>query len=95
MASDPNPAHPVIQEKDIIQNKSALVDGEAHLAAVTGQAATDQFGRSLVQFDRAAERRLRWKIDLYIVPSVALMYLFCFIDRANIGMSQSPAPSTC
>lgn len=26
------------------------------------------------------------KIDLYIVPTVALLYLFCFIDRANIGM---------
>jgi hypothetical protein len=38
-----------------------------------------------VQFDLAAEARLRWKIDLYIVPTVALLYLFCFIDRANIG----------
>lgn len=25
------------------------------------------------------------KIDLYIIPTVALLYLFCFIDRANIG----------
>ena len=31
------------------------------------------------------EKRLRRKIDLYIVPLVALLYLFCFIDRANIG----------
>lgn len=28
------------------------------------------------------------KIDLCIVPTVALLYLFCFIDRANIGMEQ-------
>lgn len=28
---------------------------------------------------------MRWKIDLYIIPTVALLYLFCFIDRANIG----------
>lgn len=28
---------------------------------------------------------MRLKIDLYIVPTVALLYLFCFIDRANIG----------
>jgi hypothetical protein len=34
---------------------------------------------------RRAERRLRTKIDLYIVPTVALLYLMCFIDRANIG----------
>ncbi|KAF9887812.1 hypothetical protein FE257_009618 [Aspergillus nanangensis] len=49
------------------------------------QAATDQHGRALFQFDKAAERRLRWKMDLYILPTVSLLYLFCFIDRANIG----------
>lgn len=36
--------------------------------------------------DKKAERKLRHKIDLYIVPLVASLYLFCFIDRANIGM---------
>jgi hypothetical protein len=30
---------------------------------------------------------LRLKIDLYIIPTVALLYMFCFIDRANIGQS--------
>ena len=35
--------------------------------------------------DPEAERKLRLKIDLYIIPTVALLYLFCFIDRANIG----------
>ncbi|KAL3451750.1 major facilitator superfamily domain-containing protein [Aspergillus insuetus] len=42
-------------------------------------------GDILAQLDPKAEQRLRWKIDLYIVPTVALLYLFCFIDRANIG----------
>jgi len=44
-----------------------------------------RYGQPLVQFDAAAERRLRLKIDFFIVPTVALLYLFCFIDRANIG----------
>jgi hypothetical protein len=44
------------------------------------------YGMSLVEFDPIAERKLRLKIDLMIVPTVALLYLFCFIDRANIGM---------
>ncbi|KAH8807107.1 retrograde regulation protein 2 [Xylogone sp. PMI_703] len=57
----------------------------AHGAAERGKAATDQYGHSLVVFDPKAEARLRRKIDLYIVPTVALLYLFCFIDRANIG----------
>jgi hypothetical protein len=44
-----------------------------------------RFGNALITFDPKAEARLRWKIDLYIVPTVGILYLFCFIDRANIG----------
>jgi hypothetical protein len=44
-----------------------------------------RYGHSLVHFDPVAEARLRMKIDLYIVPTVSLLYLFCFIDRANVG----------
>ncbi|KAF2828767.1 MFS general substrate transporter [Ophiobolus disseminans] len=54
-------------------------------ADLSGQTATDEHGHSLLHFDPVAERRLVRKIDLYIVPTVALLYLFCFIDRANIG----------
>lgn len=36
---------------------------------------------------RRAERKLRLKIDLMVVPSVTLLYLLCFIDRTNIGRS--------
>lgn len=39
----------------------------------------------MVQFDPKAEAKLRLKIDLMVVPTVAILYLFCFIDRANIG----------
>ncbi|KAK5995350.1 putative transporter [Cladobotryum mycophilum] len=49
-----------------------------------GQMATDKYGQAL-RFDPAAEAKLRIKIDLYVVPIVSLFYLFCFIDRANIG----------
>jgi hypothetical protein len=49
-----------------------------------------RYGNALVHFDKDAERRLRLKIDLYIVPTVSLLYLFCFIDRANIGKYNSP-----
>lgn len=44
-----------------------------------------RYGEALVAYDPIAERRLRLKIDLFVVPTVALLYLFCFIDRANIG----------
>ncbi|KAI2283162.1 hypothetical protein LOZ03_006798 [Ophidiomyces ophidiicola] len=70
-----------------------LPKSNAHDAAEQGQVATDAYGNSLVQFDPVAERRLRTKIDWYIVPTVSLLYLFCFIDRANIGESLSPRTS--
>jgi MFS family permease len=54
-------------------------------AAQPGQLATDMRGKELIQFDPKEEARLRRKIDRWIVPTVALLYLFCFIDRANIG----------
>lgn len=34
---------------------------------------------------RKEERRLRTKIDFFVVPTVTLLYLMCFIDRTNIG----------
>ncbi|EEA23267.1 hypothetical protein TMatcc_002125 [Talaromyces marneffei ATCC 18224] len=58
---------------------------KAHDAAERGYAATDRYGQPLVEFDAAAERHLVRKIDFFIIPTVALLYLFCFIDRANIG----------
>ncbi|KAI1189666.1 MFS transporter [Nemania serpens] len=56
-----------------------------HGAAERGFIATDHRGQSLVQFDPEAERKLRNKLDYMIVPTVSILYLFCFIDRANIG----------
>lgn len=36
-------------------------------------------------YDAKAEAKLRRKIDFVVVPTVSILYLFCFIDRANIG----------
>jgi hypothetical protein len=51
---------------------------------------TDKVGASqdAVPIDdslRKVERRLRTKIDFFVVPTVTLLYLLCFIDRTNIG----------
>ncbi|KAA8642543.1 putative MFS transporter [Aspergillus tanneri] len=73
--------HEVMLDEKGIRNTENFVSD----AAGRGHAATDRYGRALVEFDRRAERRLCLKIDLYIIPTVALLYLFCFIDRANIG----------
>ncbi|RAR13382.1 mfs transporter [Stemphylium lycopersici] len=67
------------------QHEDLKSDEDAHQIAGHGHAATDAYGHALMQFDKKAESRLRLKIDLYIIPTVAILYLFCFIDRANIG----------
>ncbi|KAG5916136.1 hypothetical protein E4U42_007794 [Claviceps africana] len=46
-----------------------------------------------LSLDRAAEARVRFKIDLYVVPLVALLYLFTYIDRANLGEMLPPPPA--
>lgn len=33
----------------------------------------------------SAERSLRTRIDFFILPTVALLFLMCFVDRTNIG----------
>jgi len=61
------------------------IERQAEEVAKHAHAATDLYGNPLVTFDPVAEAKLRRKIDWYIVPTVALLYMFCFIDRANIG----------
>lgn len=43
-------------------------------------------------YDAKAEAKLRRKIDFMIVPTVSILYLFCFIDRANVGTCSFPYP---
>ncbi|KAK6216411.1 hypothetical protein LQW54_003615 [Pestalotiopsis sp. IQ-011] len=58
---------------------------DAGQVARDGLTATDRYGTALITFDAKAEARLRLKIDLCVVPVVALIFLFSFIDRANIA----------
>jgi hypothetical protein len=32
------------------------------------------------------EKKIRRKLDFRVVPLVTLLYLLCFLDRANVGM---------
>lgn len=68
----------------MLQTSTLSVSTHIHHATFT-DFLSYRYGQSLVQLDPAAEAKLRRKIDLMIVPTVALLYLFCFIDRANIG----------
>ncbi|KDE04157.1 hypothetical protein MVLG_05383 [Microbotryum lychnidis-dioicae p1A1 Lamole] len=65
--------------------ESSLKLHKVETVALEGHIATDVHGHSLIAIDEKAEAALRWKLDLHILPVVAVLYLFCFIDRANIG----------
>jgi MFS family permease len=42
-----------------------------------------------VVLDKAAERRLVWKFDLRILPTLAVMYLFNTLDKTNLGNAKT------
>ncbi|KAB2580088.1 putative mfs transporter protein [Lasiodiplodia theobromae] len=74
-----------LDDKPAVEHHETLKDEGFPEAAERGHLATDRYGNAIITFDPKAESRLRWKLDLYIIPTVAFLYLFCFIDRANIG----------
>lgn len=41
--------------------------------------------QSITVADRAAEKRLLWKLDIHVVPVLTLLFLLAFLDRINIG----------
>lgn len=40
---------------------------------------------TLEPIDRAAEKRLLWKLDLHVLPMISFLYMLAFVDRINIG----------
>jgi hypothetical protein len=46
------------------------------------QKSAGTFDNDLPAIDKAKERQLVRKLDLYIVPIVMLLYLFSFLDRS-------------
>jgi MFS family permease len=59
------------------------IDG-SKLDARSGSEA-DKHGETVVHFDPVEQARMRRKLDWVLVPQASLIFLFCFIDRANIG----------
>ncbi|KAI5119148.1 hypothetical protein M0805_005227 [Coniferiporia weirii] len=49
----------------------------------------DNPSRQIYQPDPEAEKRLKRKIDLRIVPAIWILYTLSYLDRANIGNAES------
>jgi hypothetical protein len=67
----------VADEKAMAGHQENLkIADDANQLAGDGQAATDQYGRALFEFDKKAESRLRLKMDFMLLPTVAVLYLY-------------------
>lgn len=45
----------------------------------------EQLAPTTASVDAKAERRLLWKIDLYVYPILFVVYMMSFLDRINIS----------
>ncbi|CAG8130231.1 unnamed protein product [Penicillium nalgiovense] len=48
---------------------------------------SEDTGRCII-VDADAEKKLVRKIDLYLMPSIFILYLFSYMDRSNIGLAK-------
>lgn len=63
------------------------LDVEFEGKSVTGDNNVDHFEDLSESFDADPdlERKVLWKLDLLLMPLMSLLFLFLFLDRANIG----------
>lgn len=43
--------------------------------------------------EKAASRALNWKLDIFLLPFLSLLYLFNGLDRGNVGNAQTQGVS--
>ncbi|KAL0567517.1 hypothetical protein V5O48_014474 [Marasmius crinis-equi] len=77
--------YPAVKETGTTNDPGGNGNIYIHNTAAPRPKSDEKFEGSLVELDPKAEARLRLKIDLMILPTVALLNLICFVDRANIG----------
>ncbi|KLO89333.1 putative MFS transporter [Fusarium fujikuroi] len=74
---EPSPTYPKSEAPFSLDKSSDTQDIE--------EGTVHQYGQQALPIDEVLESKLRWKMDLRILPTVTIIYLLCFIDRANIG----------
>lgn len=58
-------------------------DEDAQQSSLKGQTLE---ANELLEVDKALEQRIIGKFDKWLMPQVALLVLFGYLDRTNIGM---------
>jgi MFS family permease len=77
-----------LSDKDaspVMSTSPSIAAAEIHEMTPTAMNDTNKHGTIVTTLDPAQETRVRRKIDAILMPFASLLFLFCFIDRANIG----------
>ena len=70
------------KEKKREWTQTGIMDASEHSSSTVGG---DESANDDVNDNWVKQAKLTRKIDLHIVPPVAIIYMFCFLDRANVG----------
>jgi MFS family permease len=62
-------------------------------AAMSGEVSDTDLGSTFI-IDPKAERALVWKLDLRVLPVLAVMYLFNSLDKSNLGNAKTAGLET-
>ena len=62
---------------------------EIHSASPSSSNKEERSAREGLTWTDDEEKKIRRKLDFRVVPLVTLLYLLCFLDRANVGMHAS------
>lgn len=87
-----------IQDQPIAQhvnNSNDISDNEKSSAAFEGDPAAAEHAQQLTPDELEAEKKLRKKIDLRIMPIVVLIYLMNYIDRYVLECMRIYLPAPC
>ncbi|SPO05417.1 probable MFS transporter [Cephalotrichum gorgonifer] len=74
-----------MEEKKSSTLNGAAVPDDVKGELALGETVSKQECQSELVSGSTAEPKLRLKIDFHVMPLVSIIYLLCFIDRANIG----------
>ena len=69
---------------DDLESKEVAVTSNDR-ASTKSRTETDAVPMEELHIDPKDERRVLTKLDIFITPVLFIVYLSCFIDRANIG----------
>jgi hypothetical protein len=68
-------------------SERASLDVKESASPVIEDTGKEEIAQNEFYIDPVKEKLLLVKLDIFLTPVIMLVYLCCFLDRSNIGMS--------